>query len=401
MKIGMVLDQLFPPDIRVEKEAGALLNAGFTVGLLAPSDGPHTPPVETTDAGLRIYRTPVPRPSAWSRQVKGLTLLERTWLKPLEEYVAEFRPDVLHVHDFPMVKTVLRVAGPRGLPVVADLHENMPAAHRVWRASLDPVRRTKDALHHNYHLWRWHERRILPLCARVIVVVPEAAERLYAFGLDRDRIVVVSNTEDETTFRLRPPAPDVLERYRNRWVATYVGSVGPHRGVDTAVRAAPLTARQIPGFRLLVVGVRNERQIAPLQRIVRRLGAEESVEFVGWQSPDRVGAFLAASAACLVPHNDWEHTRTTVPHKLFQYMMAGKPVIVSDVRPLKRIIEETGAGLVFKANDHSDLARALVELHHDPALGEELGQKGRQAATGSHAWRHDARRLVELYRGLD
>jgi glycosyltransferase involved in cell wall biosynthesis len=103
----------------------------------------------------------------------------------------------------------------------------------------------------------------------------------------------------------------------------------------------------------------------------------------------------------LVPHNDSEHTQTTVPHKLFQYMIAGKPVIVSDVRPLKRIIEETHSGLVFKANDPRSLAQALINLCYTPGLGEQSGHNGRQASTGPYAWRHDARRLINLYRKIE
>ena len=49
------------------------------------------------------------------------------------------------------------------------------------------------------------------------------------------------------------------------------------------------------------------------------------------------------------PHEDFEHTQTTVPHKLFQYMMGRKTVLVSDCAPLKRIIGDNEAGYVFKA----------------------------------------------------
>jgi glycosyltransferase involved in cell wall biosynthesis len=401
MRIGMVLAKPFPPDIRVEKEANALIAAGFTVGLLAKSMGEGSDLGEETADRLKIYRAVVPSESVWKRNVKGFTLMERLWVEPLRQFIADLQPDVLHVHDFPFVKTVLSVAEPLGLPVVADLHENMPAALRIWRTSFGPVKRAKDAIFRNYHLWRWYERQVLPRCIRIIVVVPEAAERLYDYGLDKDRITVVSNTEDESSFPFSSPDPDIVERYRHQWVIGYVGGIGPHRGVDTAIQAVALSAQQIPNLRLLIVGAKGGRVVHSLTRLSRRLGVEESVDIIGWQPFETVASYIAACAACLVPHNNSEHTQTTVPHKLFQYMIIGKPVIVSDVRPLKRIVEETRSGLVFAADDPSDLARALLELYRAPALGSQLGSNGQRAATGPYCWRHDAQRLIDLYRDLE
>jgi glycosyltransferase involved in cell wall biosynthesis len=284
-----------------------------------------------------------------------------------------------------------------GIPVVADLHENMPAANQVWRGSLSLPKRLVHAIVCNDRAWRWYEQRILPQCARIIVVVPEAAERLVNGTVPETKIAVVSNTEDETTFPLQPPDPDIVKRYQDSWVISYVGSIGPHRGVDTAIRAIPLVAGRIPNLRLVLVGAKEGKYLKHLSRLVIQEGVEEQVDIVGWQPFARVGSFVSVSAACLVPHNSSEHTQTTVPHKLFQYMISGKPVIVSSVRPLRRIIEETQAGLVFESDDPASLARVLLQLYEQPELGARLALKGHRAATGPFAWQHDARRLRELY----
>jgi glycosyltransferase involved in cell wall biosynthesis len=46
------------------------------------------------------------------------------------------------------------------------------------------------------------------------------------------------------------------------------------------------------------------------------------------------------------------------------------------------------------------LAQSLISLHRDPELRKHLGRNGQQAATGRYSWRHDAERLIELYRNL-
>jgi len=401
MRIGMILAKPFPSDIRVEKEAKALVGAGFGVGLLAEHTPRDSTLRETAADGLQIQRAAVPAASLWERNVKGLTLVDKRWLKPIEEFVTTFQPSVLHVHDFPLIRMALRIAQAHGLPVVADLHENYPAAVKVWRTGLPALRRFKDGLLRSYPLWRWYERRLLPQCAHILVVVPEAAERLSAYGLPKARVTVVSNTEDETTFSPGEVDAGVVDRYRGKWMACYLGGLGPERGIDTALQAVPLAAPEIPGFVLAIVGVQNQHDFDHLKQMAGQLGAQDQVDVVRWQPSSTARGYIAASSACLVPYIDSEHTHTTVPHKLFQYMLSGKPVVVSDVRPLRRIVQETNAGLVFEAGDPASLAQALLTLYKTPGLAATLGDSGRQAALGPYAWRHDAQRLVEVYRGLE
>ncbi len=406
MRIGMVLQYPYPADIRVNKEVHALLGAGYAVHLLAYSRGRAEPCDEDLD-GLGVHRIPPerwqlgPAGRLWNALRFSFAFHDGYWAGQIERFARDQAVDVLHVHDLPLVGTAVAVGRRLGIPVVADLHENMPAAIHIGRSSLSPLKRLIHAVVRNDHLWRRYERRILPHCARAIVVVPEAAERLIRYGLSPEQVVLVSNTEDETTFVGGPPDPEIQQRYQGQWVLSYVGGIGPHRGIDTAIRALPLAAPYIPNLHLLIVGVRRDKQFRALERLIRRVGAERWIEVIGWQPFDKVNSYIAVSAACLVPHNACEHTHTTVPHKLFQAMIAGKPVVVSDVRPLKRIVEETQSGLVFEAGNAESLARVLVRLSRDPDLVQQLGHNGQQAARGPYAWRHDAARLVAMYQELD
>lgn len=401
----MVLDieRPFPPDIRVEKEASALTAAGHRVTVLTRRLPATAPRREVPRGGtMCVVRALVNESRGVGARVwDGLRLIHRSWLEPLHQFVQAESPDCLHVHDLPLAGTVLRVAEAYGLPLIVDLHENMPAAQRAYRSGMPVIQRTKSTILHNYHVMRWHEARILERCTRVVVVVPEAAERLYGYGIPREKVVVVSNTEDETTFRFRHDDADsaILERYRPYWIASYIGSIGPHRGLGTTLRAVPLVLTEIPTFRLLIVGA-HEHQRKQIQADVTRLGIEANVEVVGWQPFDKVNSFVMSSNVCLVPHNNCEHTNTTVPHKLFQSMICGKPVLVSDCRPLARIVRETRAGLVFEADNSEYLAKCLICLHKYPHVCAEMGMRGQKAALGVHAWRHEARRLVLMYRSL-
>jgi glycosyltransferase involved in cell wall biosynthesis len=400
-RIGMILAKPFPPDIRVEKEAKALVSAGYEVGVLAKAVQPSSLSADTLEYGLKVFREYIELGSVWQRNFKGLTMIERSWLSPIQRFIQEYNPDALHVHDFQYIKTAIILAKTKNIPVIADLHENMPAAVRVNRKVYPWLKQAIDSIFRNYYLWRWYERKYLPFCHRVIVVVPEAAERLYRYSLEPQKIVIVSNTEDESTFPLTQINSDILSCYQTNWMVSYIGGIGPHRGVDTAIAAVPYVLSSIPNFKLLIVGAKGERQFKDLTKQVEKFDVSAYVDILGWQPFEAVSSFILASQACLVPHTDNEHAQTTVPHKLFQYMRAGRPVIVSDVRPLKRIIDETQSGLVFRAGDPRSLAKCLLQLHTQPDLCKKLGRNGQQASSGKYAWREDALRLVRLYQELN
>ncbi|OPY70160.1 MAG: GDP-mannose-dependent alpha-(1-6)-phosphatidylinositol monomannoside mannosyltransferase [Syntrophorhabdus sp. PtaU1.Bin002] len=406
MHIGMVYgeNRAFPPDIRVEKEIAALCAAGYKVTVLAKRIPEEANLKEKfSNHNAYVVRKPITdNLKKMERRIDALSMRQSVWQEALKEFVKSEHPDILHVHDFMMVPVTLAIAQERRIPVVADLHENMPAAMRAYRAGSPLLQRAKSAILYNYYLMRWHERRVLCRCAKVIVVVPEAAERLYRYRLDRDQVVLVSNTEDETTFRFSPEEADssITERYRDYWVASYIGGIGPHRGLDTVLRAVPSIRPGIPNFLLLIVGA-TDMDREGIDVMINKLGISENVEVVGWQPSSKVNSYVMASDVCLVPHNDFEHTHTTVPHKLFQYMICRKPVLVSSCRPLARIVNETKAGVIYDVNNSKDLADKLIFMNQNPDKLKEMGNHGQSAALGKYAWKHDAARLIQMYQMLE
>mgnify|MGYP001343184407 CR=1 FL=1 len=398
MNICMVLaGVVFPPDIRVEKEARSLVAAGNRVVILC--DGLPGMAAEDEWESCRIVR--VPRPSGLALRIRSLshmlTFRSGTWYRAISTVVRRERIDVLHVHDLPMLGTGLAVGKRFGIPVIADLHENYPAAISYYNEGRG-LRRIAAPLFARER-WERYERRCVQAADRVLVVVDEAKDRLVRTGISADKITVLENTEDLEHFGSMPIDDEIIQRYGGEFVITYVGGLGGrHRGLPTVIKAMPRVREQIPFARLLLVGdgpIRSE-----LEGMVRDLGLNDCVEFVPWQPLKRVPSFIALSTVCIVPHQENAHTNATVPHKLFQYMVFGKPVVVSTCKPLRRIVEQTGAGLVFRADDADDLAAVLARLRDDK-LRAELGRRGQEAVRTWYNWKRTAQDLLSVYATLE
>ena len=392
----------FPPDIRLEKEIKALCDAGHRVTVLTKClSGSSQKKESFIDGCASITRMVVENDGLVFRQLWHFSLIKKNWSKAIADFIAQDSPEVLHVHDFDFVPTAVKVAERYHLPVIADLHENLPAAHRAYRSGKSLSYKLINAILFNYRYWRWHEARHLKKCHKIIVVVQEAAERLHKYGISDRKIVVVSNTEDETTFPVSSTITDkrIAEKYAGSWIALYVGGIGPHRGIDTVIRALPFVIKVITDFRLVIVGAKNtERNL--IRAMTKENEVSPFVEIIDWIPAEKIKDYILCSKVCLVPHNDFEHTQTTVPHKLFQYMMCKKPVLVSSCRPLVRIIKETNAGKIFRADDSVDFAKKIIDSYKYPDMLSEIGLNGYKAATGAYAWRNDAKRLIRAYHEL-
>lgn len=401
MRIGMLLDQHFPPDVRVQKEARTLAKNGFDVNLLAIGDGSR-PPVEQLDF-LKVFRIFNHTRGKFLSDL-GISIGRFTgfrmflWEKHIEKFISDNSIDVLHVHDLPLFRSAYAVAGKFGIKVILDLHENYPHALREWK-KLDRFAKLKLKILYPLSEWQKYECWAVKHAFRVVVVIEEMKERLIKLcRANSNRIAVVPNTESLDFLKL-PLDSDIIQKYKNNFVLSYIGGIAPHRGVDVLIRAVTLVKNKMPELKVLIVGGGN---ILPrLKKMAASLGVDEIVEFIGYVPPDRVPSYIAASDIGVIPHIKNPHTDNTIPHKLFQYMMLGKPVAVSNCKPLKRLVEETGCGTVFESGNPDSLAQKILFLYHNGELMKDMGQRGKNATTeGGLNWETTSKPLVEIYRNI-
>jgi len=386
MHIGMLLDHRFPGDMRVEREAAALLEAGHEVSILFFAGGAGSTPFGHDLSRMNLIQAPYPE-----------SFLSRAWLKlfktpgMMAAHGRRLGFEAVHVHDLPLAWTGLRAARRLGVPLVLDLHENYPGLVLSWGR----FRRFKS------RLWAAYEKWATSRAARVITVIEENRDRLVGRGVRPEKLAVVPNSEDPAIFDQSETDPELLKKYEGRRVATYLGSFGPHRGLDTAVEATARLKERFPDLLLLIVGDRDPAEMAKLKALVEKLDLKDHVELTGWQPFSKVPTYCRASYLGLVPHRSTPHTESTMPNKIHNFLFCHRPVIVSDIRPLKRLCEAHRFGLVFKAGDPVDLADKMARLLDEPGLAEELARTGEDWARNEGSWLQQKTALIDLYRQLE
>jgi len=393
MNILMVLStKVFPPDGRVEREARSLIGDGHRIFLMARR-GPGQPAEETVD-GVHVIRVPLPFQRRKAIADFIYFFFQRYFIFfHILRTCRKHRIQALHVHDLCYALATTLAGKLLRVPVVFDMHEHYTAMLKMsFKAKV--YRKFKPFAFILLSLLRIEERIACRWARKVIVVADEHTGRIEGLGVARDNIVVVTNTEDVDYFRAFEIDESLLHKWDEDFVILYVGGFSPHRGLETAIGAMPVVLEKLPNARLLLVGdgvIRRE-----LEQLVRELGLAERVTFTGHEPFRIIPTYIRLSSVCLIPHISTPHIETTMPNKIFQFMMLGKPVVVSNTRPMMRIVNGADCGLIFKERDVQSLAETIIALADDN-LRQRLGENGKRAVEDRYNWQETVKALLNLY----
>lgn len=386
--ILMLLQSDYPPDIRITKEAKTLLNHGYNVTLLCNNN--KQLPVEENVEGTQVIRLSGLSfiPFKISKLVRLPLFFSPLWFGKAAALIKKRKIDYLHVHDLPLAPLAIILGRRFKIPVIYDMHENYPAAMEEWKSKggsfQSIIKNPKIAgILNNYSLKRAN---------KVIVVVKEQRDNLIRKGLSPEKIHIVGNTVDKD--KLLDIAIDdyILGKYEKNFIILYIGSFSTERGLETAIEAMKILRVHLPKSKLLLVGDGKNKN--NLKAFVSSCSVDDFVEFVGWVDFSKVPSYLHASHICIIPQPSNPANDTTLPHKLFQYMLLAKPVLTSDAEPLKRIVTETKCGEVFRSHDPQDFAHAVRVIYSSQI---QYGKNGREAVLKKYNWQQTSKELLNTY----
>ncbi len=385
MKILMVLDHEFPPDIRVENEMEALTNAGHELHL-ACYTMQNRPSFEEIQS-VKVHRKPIST-FLYKSSVGALKFpfYFNFWRSFLKKLFLSKQFDAIHIHDLPLAKVGLEFGRKFGIPCTLDLHENWPALLKISTHTKTPLGKllSSDAQ------WEKYEIRSCAEADHVIVVVEEAKERLEKLGIDTDKIKIVSNTLNFHHFT--PPLEQLDLKITT---LLYAGGINRHRGLQHVIRGMKYLRGLKKPIQLQILG--SGSYLETLKQIAEEEGVSDMVRFLGWKNYQEMQYYFGRSDICLIPHLKNPHTDSTIPHKLFQYMYAGKPVIVSDCKPIERIVKETNCGLVYPYDQPEEFAHCVKQLIENPDLYTSCKYNGQKAVKERYHWKKDSEILCSVY----
>lgn len=397
MKIGMILDVAFPPDPRVEREALALVNAGHQVYILC---------LNFTDQvsyeiykGIHIIRHSMPkkmfnklRPTAVNYPFYNLF-----WKKKIFRFISDNNIKILHVHDLPLMSLSLRVTRKKGIKIVGDFHENYSEAMKMY----DWVNTLQGKVFINHTKWEKAQRFVIDNLDKIVVCAEEAVDIFnQKYNRPRSDFHIVENTIDIEQFMQsgidKNLDKQLKEKYKEKIVFGYIGGVIPNRGIQHLIYI--LSELRDLNIKIVIVGRGN--LIADFKKYLNKHNISDLVDWYDWQPFNLVATFISNFDIGITRLEQNLQNDATTANKVFQYMYMEKPVLTADSLPMRRIVEETNSGIVFKSGDSKALKDAVIKLYDSKDLRNQLGKNGKQAVLNKFNWQHTANALVKFYNSI-
>ncbi len=252
------------------------------------------------------------------------------------------RVDAIAFHDPELIPVGIVARIVRRIPVVFDMHEDVPALARTRGSVPRWLRGPLSAT----------ARLLLSAADRLLVVT--VAEAGYSTLLASDP-PVFPNYLDESALPAIPTGP--------RAGIIYVGDVTEQRGAMTLLEAVA-SADSGP---VTYVGRCNPDLRRTLFERAATLGVE--IELIGWTPHAEAMRMVGSAAVGVAPLHDLPNYRYSLPTKTLEYLAMGTPVVASDLPGTRDVVGSLPGVRLVPAGDTGALARALGSV--DESFMEE------------------------------
>jgi glycosyltransferase involved in cell wall biosynthesis len=266
----------------------------------------------------------------------------------------------------------------RRLPVVATIHHAIGIDLQLELAG-EPDRRRRKRLR------RWYgfvgmQRRVARRLRRLITVSDAARDGIVAgMRVNPHRVAVVPNGVDTELFR---PLPGV-RRVKGRVVAT-VSSDAHLKGLGPLLAAIATLRRR--GHRLQLVIVGRPRRDGPVPRLIRQLGLDDDIRFVGGVDGAELVRLYAEATLAVVPSI---YEGFSLPAA--EAMASGVPLVATAAGGLPEVVGAGGeSALLVPPGDALALADAIEALLDDGGLASRLAASARCRALDCFSWTRTA-----------
>ncbi len=225
------------------------------------------------------------------------------------------------------------------------------------------------------HLSEWLERFLYSHADRIIVNSPGFIQHVTSRGAWR--VDLIANGADPAMFTPEARGTTFRSEFNlgDKFVVLYAGAHGLSNDLGIVLQAANHLCQR-SDIVFAFVGAGKEK--ANLQQQASDMNLS-NVVFAPPASKNQMAEVLAAADACIAILKPIEMYRTTYPNKVFDYMAAGRPVILAIDGVIRQVVEEAQAGIFVPPGDSFALASAVENLADNRQLAQSMGVSGRQA----------------------
>jgi glycosyltransferase involved in cell wall biosynthesis len=242
----------------------------------------------------------------------------------------------------------------------------------------------------------WLERFLYRHADQMLVNSPGFVEHVTQRGA-RD-VLVVPNGVDPRMFDPYESGAGYRQQHglTGRFIVLYAGAHGMSNDLGVMLEAARLL-QDDPEIAIVFVGDGKEKPALQAQAAGMSL---QNVYFLPPVPKAGMAQALAAADACIAILKPIRMYATVYPNKVFDYMAAGRPVILAIDGVIRQVIEEASAGAFVQPGDPVALAGAIRKMAANREMGRQMGLRGREYVEQHFDRAELAEKLARIFEGL-
>ncbi|RIV72561.1 glycosyltransferase [Flagellimonas aequoris] len=351
-------------DTRIfRKECSSLADQGYRVDLIV-ADGEAEESVDK----IHIHGIKAPK-----------NKLVRVFITPFRilRKAIQLNADLYHFHDpeLIIIGLILRLKGKK---VIYDIHEDLPRQLFVQKHKSKFKRKTMEFFLEKFE--NFGAKRFSAL----ITATPHIGKR---FRKLNDNTWVINN------FPILNELAAQKEDYSSKKnEVCYVGGILRVRGIIEMVQAL-----EFGDTKLNICG---EFPNSGLKEETMELAGWNNVIDHGFSSREKVGEVMSRSLAGLVLFQAYPNHINSQPNKLFEYMSASLPVIMSNFEYWKEITDKYACGISVDPENPIEVAEAIKKIKNNPKEAKQMGENARKAVEEVYNWSIEKKKLLALYAKL-
>jgi glycosyltransferase involved in cell wall biosynthesis len=305
------------------------------------------------------------------------------WLKTRKivyKKAIELDADFYHFHDPELLSAGKKLAK-RGKTIIYDIHEDTP------RQMLDKPYLPRTIAKIISVVFERFENKTVKHFSALICATPFIRDRFLKF---HPNVEVVNN------FPLIEEYDDNGGTFIKDHSICYIGNVAQVRGIESMVKMMDYLDDNI---RLNMAGLVCGSD-ADLLENLKKTNGWKKVIYHGLVNRKEIYKLMNKSKIGLVLFHPIPNHLDALPTKMFEYMIAGIPIVVSDFPFWKGIVEENHCGLTADPLNPQEVAEKIQYLLDKPEIAREMGANGRKAVLEKYNWGIEEKKLIDIYNSL-
>lgn len=350
-------------DVRIfYKECCSIAAAGYTVFLVAPNA------VTEEKKGVRIVGVEAHVSGRYNRMLNTSRIIYKKALS--------IDADIYHFHDPELLPYGLKLKR-KGKKVIYDAHEDVPrqilGKYWIGWAFRSVISRAFER----------YENYIARNLDQIITATPFICERFKKIN---------KNTKEVCNYPIINEIHSSGNWSEKRNEICYVGGITKIRGNVEVVKA-------LEGLEVKL-NLAGDYSPVELRDEMKALKGWQNVVEYGFVGREKISEILLHSKAGIVTLYPQINYLDSLPIKMFEYMLAGIPVIASNFPLWKEIVESNSCGICVDPLNVDEIRKGISKIIENDAAAEKMGQNGRKAVVEKYNWSVEEKKLINIYNVL-